>query len=703
MSRQPAIERRGMERSRRMSGPLAVLWIAAWVWSTAGSAQAREAWQASAQDPPAVTHDDNPSEPTAFAASELRRYLGRILGVELPTAPTGNNGSRIHLSVVRDPELTDEGYELHVDDDAVLHITGGGDLGLIFGTYEFLRRYGGCRFSDLGPDGEHVPRKERIQADAGPLRMKPKLWYRGLQFGLYEGAELTRQRIDWMAKNGMNYVLYMPAPDGSDPKSLATIDPRTAESVPPERRGSPGAWVSYSKAWFDREIRPAVRRRGMKLDMNHHNLRYWLPVDRYFAEHPDWYSLIDGKRGKHTSQLCICTSNQNAVTTLIDNVRAYLHDNPEVKIVGVIQEDGLGMCQCGKCVASDENPKDAFRGLTYAENRSKTRRYAKLLNAVARAIRDDFPDVLVGGAAYVDMVYPPRDVALEPNTTVWVALYWRDGCRPIASENTSDLNKRFSNTLQQWKDVYRGRLIVYAYYMGMSVHRSMPYPQWEVICEDWTQMKRLGIGGATIQCWTSNHSVYALNLLAFAECGWHDQVDPSKLLDDYLLGAYGSVADEIRPIFAGFVQAMRDRARQEGELLPNGVSGFYFLEQVGREKIRQALRAARQEAASDGERRQVEKLGTAVGYWEMAADFYDARRQANRLSESDPKAALALLEKVRDQDWPKLQKYMATSAPPGWLGLTASRKSYWGIERLTKNIAALGKQASADSSSKVGR
>ncbi|MFH1921194.1 MAG: hypothetical protein ABIP48_15100 [Planctomycetota bacterium] len=99
----------------------------------------------------------------------------------------------------------------------------------------------------------------------------------------------------------------------------------------------------------------------------------------------------------------------------------------------------------------------------------------------------------------------------------------------------------------------------------------------------------------------------------------------------------------------------------------------------------------------------MQKLGTTVGYWEMSADFYEARRQAIRLSESDPKAALALLEMVRDQHWAKLQEYMATSAPPGWLGSTASRESYWGIEKLRKDIAALRKQVSTSSSSKVDR
>ena len=216
---------------------------------------------------------------------------------------------------------------------------------------------------------------------------------------------------------------------------------------------------------------------------------YWLPPGRYLAKHPDWYALTDGQR-RPGWQLCICTSNRQAVNKLIENVRKYLRENPEVKIVGVVQEDGYGTCQCDKCVAGDKDPKDAFRRGGRGENRAKANRYARLLNAVARAIRDDFPDVLVGGAAYVDMVYPPRDVVLEPNTTIWVAIYWRDGCRPLAPENTSDVNKRFFNILQQWKKVYPGRLTVYEYYMGMSVQRSLPYPQWEIICGDWPRLCR---------------------------------------------------------------------------------------------------------------------------------------------------------------------------------------------------------------------
>jgi len=652
--------------------------------ATAG--EAKPVWQASAQRPPVVTHPPNPSEPMALAAAELRSYLGRILRTKLPTKPPGDDTPTIHLCIAEDAGLSDEGYELHARGNSY-RITGGGQLGLLFGAYEFLRRWGGCRFSDLGPDGEHVPRKQRIEADAGPLRMKPKLWYRGLQFYFGEDAELCRQRIDWMAKNGLNYIAYTPAPEGTDPQTMFHIDRATGKVVKPDQRE-----VRYGKAWFDRELRGAIRKRGLKLDMNHHNLLYWLPTGRYFKEHPEWYALVDGKRGGRPSQLCICTSNRQAVATLIDNVRKYLRENPEVKIVGVIPEDGYGMCQCEKCVGGDVDPKEAFRRTNpRIENRSKSSRYHKLLGSVALAIRDEFPDVLVGGAAYVDLLWPARHVELQPNTTVWVALYWRDGCRPMAPGNTSDRNQHFLDILQEWKKVYPGRLIVYEYYMGMSAQSSLPYPISEVICEDWIHLKRLGVEGATIQCWTENHSVYTLNNLAFARCGWYDRVDHAELLNDFLLGSYGSVADEIRPIFEGMIRDVRRHAKEKGDLLPSAGNVCYFLDEVGRDTIRQALTAARKKADDDRQRRQIEKLAAAVRYWEMAAEVFALRAEASRLAKTDPKAALAVLEKALNQSCPRLQEYLKTSMPPGWQGVRVAGMWTRATERMEKTAAGLRK------------
>lgn len=591
-------------------------------------------WMATGSNPPTVICDKQAPEPVAFASAELRRYLEQILNTQLPIDSIVTNAPRIQLAVRPDLNLTDEGYELR-GEGRTYQITGGGPAGVVFGVYEFLHRYGGCQFSDLGPDGEYVPRRDRIEAATATLRRKPKLWYRALQQWSKEDAEIARQRIDWMAKNGLNYITYTPG--------------------------------NYGKEWFDRELRPSIRQRGLKLDMNHHNLCYWLPPKRHLKEHPEWYAEIDGQRGKNFCQLCICTSNKEAVDTLIANVRNYLCENPDVKLVGIIVQDGYGMCQCEQCVAQDENRRDAFRKEHSKENRSLARRYAKLLNTVAQAIRDEFPDVVVGGAAYVDLLWPPRDVKLEPNTAVWVALYWRDGCRPIAPDHTSAKNVQYFDVLRQWKDAYSGRLTVYEYYMGMFAQKSLPYPQWEVICKDWKHLKSLGVGGATIQCQAGCHSVYALNLLAFARSAWDDNVDPDKLLTDYLQGAYGSVAAEIRPIFAGMIQTMHQIAEGKNNLLPNADNVSLFLAGENRAIMRQALQSARLKAGGARERRQVERLAAAVRYWELAADFFDLRKQADELQKTDPKGAVALLDKLLAQTYPELQKYLqGSSLPAGW-------------------------------------
>ncbi|MDD5484193.1 MAG: DUF4838 domain-containing protein [Kiritimatiellae bacterium] len=602
-----------------------------------GLAADKPAWIATSSNPPVVviTCENQIPEPVAFAAAELRRYLEQILNTRLPVDAGVANAPQIQLSLRPDLALTDEGYELG-GEGTVYHVRGGGPLGVVFGVYEFLRRCGGCQFSDLGPDGEYVPRRDRIEAITGAVQRKPRLWYRGLQQFFKIDAELARQQIDWMAKNGLNYVMYTPGNCG--------------------------------KEWFEQELLPFIRQRGLKLDMNHHNLRYWLPPKQYLKEHPEWYAEVDGQRGKNFNQLCICTSNKEAVDTLIANVRRYLRENPEVKLAGIIVEDGFGMCQCEQCVSQDENQQDAFRKDRGkgTENRSKSRRYAKLLNAVARAIRGEFPDVTVGGAAYVDMLWPPRDVKLDSSLMLWIALYGRDGCRPIAPDHTSPTNIRFFDAIRQWKKSFSGRLTVYEYYMGFYAQRSLPYPQWEVICEDWKYLKSLGVSGATIQCEASCHSVYAPNLLAFARCGWDDNVDREKVLDDYLRGAYGSVAAEIRPIFAGMIQTMRHIADGKDALTADAFNSSLFLADAKRAVIRQSLNLAQQKVGNERERRQVQRLSAAVRYWELAADFFELRKQFNKLKKSNSQDALVLADKLVNLA-SELHEYLKTSMPPGWM------------------------------------
>ncbi|MBI3945614.1 MAG: DUF4838 domain-containing protein, partial [Armatimonadetes bacterium] len=532
-----------------------------------------------------------------------------------------------------------------------LHLRAGGNPGAVFGVYEFLRRYGGCRFSGLGPDGELVPSRTSITAGGLPLRRKPKLWYRGPQLSTTgrdrlseeESTQLCVQWVDWLAKNGFNYLMHNPGFVGGP--------------------------------WFERHIRPEMLKRGLKFDMNHHNLGQWVPAKRHFAEHPEWFPLVDGERVARGGQLAICTSNPGAVQAVIDGVTGYLREHPEVSIIGVIPEDGIGVCQCEACtrldVANGIDPQEHLRTISFNAdgkgNRAKTRRYTLLVNQVARAVRAEFPDVLVGYAAYVDLTCPDEEVPLESNVVPWVAIYWCDGARPIAEGSPSRINRLFYDVLKQWRIRHRGKVITYSYYMGMNAQRSLPYPQDRVILREWRSLKALGIDGATLQERPDSHEIYALNLLAFTRSAWEEDVDPDALLDEYLEGMYGSVAGEIRPIYDGLHAAWR-RAEEEGDagkwpafssnrhsgalITPNGRNIVLQMDALGEERLDECLRRARERAGNDRERRQVAKLTQVTQYWKAAAAFYRLEQRATGtagLSDEDARALREQAERIAQE------------------------------------------------------
>jgi hypothetical protein len=521
--------------------------------------------------------------------------------------------------------------------------------------------------------------------------MVPNLLYRGYQFYYPEPLDLIIQRLDWMVKNGVNYVTFTPLPDDAAEPGKA-VDPKTGE---PEG----GRDFRFTESWWKNKVEPEIFKRGLKMDFNHHNLFYWIPPQRYFAEHPEWYPLIDGQRtAQPNKQLAMCTSNEDAVKTLVENVKQYLRGNPSVKVVGVIVEDGTGWCQCENCRRTDPDPQEALRpdnSWEYktpgGESRGKCLRYARLVNHVARAIRTEFPDVLVGHAAYGDIQWPPRGLELEPNVISWVAIYWRDAANPLSANSPSPVNRFFFDILEQWKAAQKSRVILYEYYMGMDVQKSLPYPMSEVICRDWPHLKKLGIEGATIQSWSTNHESYGLNNLAFARNAWEDRVDHDSLLDGYLLGMFGSAAVEIKPIFERLIGALKKvekegpqvstwlakydaKTPKGGSFLPDAYTLVYLLDTLGPTSLDRAVGRARERAMNEREKRQVEMFATVVAYWKKA----EAVLRLNLLSlEAERKGrradAAAMLTEAAEKCGPVLA-FLETIPPRGWVSVTTPRQ-----------------------------
>ena len=135
------------------------------------------------------------------------------------------------------------------------------------------------------------------------------------------------------------------------------------------------------------------------------------PSAVYFDEHPEYFSLIDGKRipggneqGPIVGQLCL--TNPDVLKIVTNNVLEKIRKNPTVRIVDVSQNDNGRYCQCENCARID------------AEEESQAGTMIRFVNAVAEEVEKEFPNVLVQTFAYSYTRKAPKITKARHNVLV---------------------------------------------------------------------------------------------------------------------------------------------------------------------------------------------------------------------------------------------------------------------------------------------
>jgi len=101
------------------------------------------------------------------------------------------------------------------------------------------------------------------------------------------------------------------------------------------------------------------------------------------------------------------------------------------------------------------------------------RRSTLLINQVARAVREEFPGVLIGCRGAVSVAVPDRTLPLESTVVPYVAVD-QDAARPIEEHSPAEINRLYHAVLKLWRERHDGNVIVYSYYMGKNNQRSLP-------------------------------------------------------------------------------------------------------------------------------------------------------------------------------------------------------------------------------------
>jgi hypothetical protein len=206
-----------------------------------------------------------------------------------------------------------------------LLLVGGSPRGTLYSVYTFLEDVLGCRW--WTSEAWLIPRKPSLAVESVAIQYAPPLEYR-------EPFWFPAFDPEWAARNKANGVR---AGGGS-------------------RRGGHHVYEGFVHTFYS-----------------------LIPPEKYFADHPDWFSEVEGRRTCENAQLCL--TNEAMRRELVRNLKLRLHDNPEATIASVSQNDCYNNCACPRCRAVDE------------EEGSPAGSLLRFVNAVAADIQTDFPNV----------------------------------------------------------------------------------------------------------------------------------------------------------------------------------------------------------------------------------------------------------------------------------------------------------------------
>lgn len=423
------------------------------------------------------------SEPERHAAAELTGFLEKITGAKFEIVPSAA-GDMSHLLVgpgAAKPAVPDFSTDGLGADGIVIRtvgkdliLAGGYPRGTLYAVYTFLEEYLGCRW--WSSKVSTIPRKPTIKLGSLNIRHVPVLEFREpYWFDAFDG--------DWAVRNKCNGHAHR-------------LD---------AKRGGKHIYQGFV-----------------------HTFYRLIPPDKYFKDHPEWFSEINGKRTHKRGQLCL--TNEEMRKELVKNLKAQLRNNPAATIASVSQNDWRGNCQCSRCAAIEK------------EEESPAGLLLRFVNSVAADIEKEFPHVAISTLAYQYTRKPSKSVKPRHNVIVRLCSIECSFSKPLANER----NSKFRDDIVGWSKICN-RLYIWDYTTNFR-HHIMPHPNLRVLGPNVKFFVDHNVKGLFEQgAYTTNGAEMAeLRAWVLAKLLWDPTRDGQELIDEFIEGYYGLAAPHIK-------------------------------------------------------------------------------------------------------------------------------------------------------------
>ncbi len=466
----------------------------------------------------------------AFAATELRRFLPRALGVAPELVRIAAAGAAL-------PER--------------------GDV-IVVGPAA-ARRFGRSRPL---PDSVSASRRDAFRLASGPQRGRTVVVIEGASrsgtlAGAYALLEGLGVRFHLPGDSCVAYPEPTRLPPHLDRIESPAFDLRGFWAW--EARGDEDffLWMARNRfnLWTAAEPRKGrLRQLGIRLADGGHILQEELLAPRLnFARHPEWFGFENGARRPGIageSGLNFCTSNPEARAAFARGLAASLAAGrlARADVVQLWPLDGGRWCACDRCAAQG-NPAD--RWLAVGADAAGAIAEARRGGRIGRRVTLMLP-------AYLETATPPARPAppapADADLSVAYFPYFRCYAHALGDPRCYEMNRAMAARLLGWVSgddrPYRGPMAIGEYY-NVSWVKSLPLVLPRVMGDDLFDLARLGVRDFFyMHAPTRRFGPWALNHAVLAGLLWNPRADADALVADFVAREYPGVATEMRTFYA---------------------------------------------------------------------------------------------------------------------------------------------------------
>jgi hypothetical protein len=249
-----------------------------------------------------------------------------------------------------------------------------------------------------------------------------------------------------------------------------------------------------------------------------------------------------------------CLSDETVFNTVLRNVRSWLNENTDAKIISVSQNDSHAWsagCTCPRCSAIDEAEGTPMGSLL------------TFINRLADALKSDYPDVMIDTLAYRYTRKAPKTLTARDNVIIRLCSieccfsHPADICDAETDRSAGD---SFADTLRRWSEICKN---VYIWdYTTNFAHYAMTFPNFNVLRHNIRFFADNNVTGIFEQ---GNYSAPSgefgeLRSYLLAKCLWDPYMTDARYsahMDDFLEGYYGSGWRNIR----AFIDAVQEKVQ----------------------------------------------------------------------------------------------------------------------------------------------